>query len=145
MKDKCCSCVSISDWVMRIVLALVFLTASYGKLALMGVENFAAGSGLPVFVGWLVALGELGGGIGILVGGLVAKQDPKSWVTRASGGVLALVMLGAIFLVKWSGFEAGFLAGLQAMYVDLALFALALHYFLSGNACYECTICKTKK
>lgn len=142
MKDcKGCKCTGMSDWVMRIVLALVFLTAGYGKLT-MGVDGFAAAMNLPVFLGWLVVLGEIGAGLGIIIGGLICKIDPKSWLTRASGAIFCIVMLGAIFLVKWGVFEGGFLAGIDGINVDLALFALGFHYLTSGNACAECTICK---
>lgn len=129
---------------MRIVLALIFLTAAYGKFV-GGVAGFAEMFGLPEFIAWLVALGELGAGLGILIGPFVSKQDPKSWLTRTSGAVICLVMLGAIFIVKWKGFEAGFLAGIGGMQPDLALFALGFYYLSTGNASAECTICVNKK
>ena len=135
---KKCNCLGISDWVMRIVLALVFLLEGYGKLV-MGPAAFAAMFDLPVFIGWLVALGELGAGIGILAGGLVSsKQDKKGYLTRASGGIIVLVMLGAIFIARIEGFDAGFVAGLKGMRVELVIIALGLNFLLSGNSMSKC-------
>lgn len=127
---------------MRVALAVVFLTASYSKLAIMGVENFASAMNLPVFIAWLVALGELGASIGIIIGGFLKKQDPKGWLTRLSGGVIALIMIGAIVLVKSKGFDEGLVAGISGMYVDLALLALGLNFALMGNTGADCGMCK---
>lgn len=126
---------------MRLVLALVFLTASYGKLT-GGIEMFPTAFNLPVWMGWLVALGELGAGIGIIVGAFLEKQDPKGMLTRLSGGIIALIMLGAIILVKSKGFEAGFLPGIGGMYPDIALLALGLNFALMGNTGAVCEMCK---
>lgn len=133
MKDSW-NCALYSNWVMRIVLALVFITAGYGKLAVHGVAGFAATFNLPEVIAWLVALGELGAGVGIIIGGLISKMDPKSFLTRASGAVIVVIMLGAIFIAKWANFSDGFLAGVGSMYADLALLALGFHYLAVGNA-----------
>lgn len=127
---------------MRLALALVFLVAGYSKIAVMGVNNFAGIMNLPVFIAWLVALGEVGAGLGIIVGALVAKQDPKGMLTRLSGGILALIMVGAIVLVKSKGFEEGFLAGISGMQADLALLALGLNFAFMGNTGSDCEMCK---
>lgn len=108
----------------------------------MTVPAFSAAFNLPEPIGWLVALGELGAGIGILVGGFISKQDPKSYLTRASGAIIALIMLGAIFIAKWGGFADGFAAGIKGMHPDLALFALGFYFLAVGNATAECTMCK---
>lgn len=127
---------------MRLVLAVIFLNASYMKLFMMGVDGFAEAMGLPVIVAWLVALGELGAGIGIIAGKLIASQDSKGMLTRLSGGVIALIMLGAIILVKSKGFEAGLNAGIAGMYADLALLAMGLNFALMGNVGGHCGLCE---
>lgn len=127
----------VATWIMRIVMALIFIMAGYGKIAVMGVENFAGAFNLPVFIAWLVALGEVGGGLGLLVGPFVGNMDPKGMLTRASGGVLALIMVGAIVLAKLDGFNEGFMAGISGMQVDLALFAMGMYFLLVGNCCGE--------
>lgn len=127
--------------VMRLALALIFISAGYSKLAIMGVDNFAAAMNLPVFVAWLVALGELGAGIGIVAGKFLGNADPKGMLTRLSGLTLVIIMLGAIFLTKLSGFEAGFLEGLKGSYTDLALLALGLNFAMVGNTGTKCDSC----
>src|SRR5690606_38038633 len=104
MKDAMgCKCAKTSSWIMRIVLAAIFLSASYGKIFVATIPVVAEMFNLPVFLMWIVALGELGAGLGIIVGQLIASQDTKGMLTRLSGGIMALIMLGAIFLVKWAG------------------------------------------
>ena len=126
MKDSQggCKCAQLSSWIMRLVLAVVFLNASYMKLFMMGIggpEGFAAAMGLPEIVAWLVALGELGAGIGIIVGKLIASQDSKGMLTR---------------------FDAGFNAGIAGMYPDLALLALGLNFAFMGNVGGHCGLCE---
>lgn len=129
---------------MRLVLAVVFLNAGYMKIFVMTVPGFAETMGLPEIVGWLVALGEIGAGIGIIAGKLIASQDAKGMLTRLSGGVIALIMLGAIIIVKSKGFAEGLNAGIAGMYVDMALFALGMNFALMGNVGGHCGLCEDK-
>ncbi|MCA9373811.1 DoxX family protein [Candidatus Peregrinibacteria bacterium] len=144
MKDSQggCKCAQASSWIMRLVLALVFLNASYMKIFIFTVPGFAQSMGLPEIVAWLIALGELGAGIGIIVGKLIASQDAKGMLTRLSGGIIALIMLGAIILVKSKGFGDGFPQGIAGMYADLALFALGMNFALMGNVGGHCGLCE---
>lgn len=126
---------------MRLALAIVFIVAGYAKLTVMGVDNFAEMMQLPGFIAWLVVLGELGAGLGILAGALIAKQDEKGMLTRLSGGIIALIMVGAIVLVKMKGFDDGFVAGISGMQADIALLALGLNFAFMGNTGGDCGMC----
>jgi len=111
----------------------------------LGVDNFAKGMSLPIAIGWLIPLGEFGAGVGIIIGGLIAKIDPKALLTRASGTTITIIMIGAIFLVRLAGFKGGLIPGVQGMYTDLALLALGLYFAVIGNQCQStCLFCSKK-
>ncbi|MFO0780692.1 MAG: DoxX family protein [Candidatus Gracilibacteria bacterium] len=99
-----------ADWIMRIALALIFVTAGYKKLFILGPDKFAATVNIPVMLGWCAALGELGAGVGILAGGLM-KSSKGKLITKASGAMVVLIMIAAFGLVKINGFSNGFLNG----------------------------------
>ena len=63
----------LSHWLFRIPVSIVFIQQGLDKLP-VDVET-AESFGLTYLVWWVVAYGELGAGIGLLVGGLMA-----SWV-----------------------------------------------------------------
>jgi uncharacterized membrane protein YphA (DoxX/SURF4 family) len=102
------------DWallVLRVVVGIVFIAHGWDKWQnLSGTTGFFASVGLPVFLVYVVALIELLGGLAILLG---VK-------TRLAGYLLAVVMAGAILLVKG---KMGFLGGYE---YDLTLLAAAL-------------------
>lgn len=86
-------------WLLRIALASVFLYHGIGKfIGPGGVSGFADMMDLPLAIAYLVALAEVGGGLGILVAGF---GFGPGWLGRLSGLVLIPVMLGAIFMVHW--------------------------------------------
>ena len=143
--ENTCKHAAIPNWFMRIVLGLVFITAGYTKIFVMGPEAFGTAVNLPLVLAWLVPLGELFAGIGIIVGGLIKNIDKKGILTMLSGLIIVIIMLGAIFLVKWAGFEGGFLKGIGGMQVDLGLLALGLYFAMMGNSCEgQCTLCAKK-
>ena len=90
--------VSGADWLIRLPVAGTFLFHGLDKF-----PNIAAGAewmGIPYLLWLLVALGEIAAGAGILAGRVIpgALGD---LVTRASGAIIAVIMLGAIYLVHW--------------------------------------------
>lgn len=104
---------------LRLGLALVFIVYGWNKFQdLSGVEAMFDGWGIP-FAGVtvvLVAIAELFGGIGLLLGVL----------SRFSAAVLSIVMLTAIFTVKVPG-------PLQGGYaIDVALLAGTLTILVNG-------------
>ena len=92
-----------SHWLLRIPLAIVFIQQGLSKFPI-SVDD-ASAFDLPYIVWWFAAYGELGAGIGLLVGGLVAftyLHLDHRWVedviTRFSGIVICCIMTGVIWV-----------------------------------------------
>lgn len=130
MKKNSLQCAA--DWIMRGTLAVIFITAGYNKLFILGPETFASMVNIPLFLAWCGILGELGAGIGILAGGLF-KDKTGTWITKFSGLLMIVIMGTAFGLVKIKGFEKGFLPGLQGMYDIIAITAMSFFYALTGK------------
>ena len=114
-------------FILRLALAAVFITHGWMKVAdLAGTVGFFGTLGLPALLAYLVSAVELLGGIAMLLG--VFPQ--------AGGFLLALVMVGAIWTVKWS---KGFVGGYE---LDLTLLASALAIALSGTGRYTIKLLK---
>ena len=62
-----------SHWLLRIPLALLFIQMGLMKLPIDPAE--AESYGLSVLVWWVVALGELGSGLGLIAGGLFNTKN----------------------------------------------------------------------
>ena len=96
----------LSHWLLRIPLAVVFIQQGLNKIPVDPLE--AEAWGLPYIVWWFVSWGELGAGIGLLVGGLLALHKPIVWVgdllTRFSGFVVGSVMTGVIWMSQPASF-----------------------------------------
>ena len=91
----------MSHWLIRIPLAIVFLQQGTSKLP-FDPEDGAAFD-LPALVWWFVVYGEIGAGIGLLVGGLVlikALSELNDIITRFSGIVVCSIMTGVIWVGK---------------------------------------------
>ena len=89
----------LSHWLLRIPLIIVFIQQGLSKLpvTLEDAQSFD----LPYIVWWFAAYGELGAGIGLLVGGLM-MYSWWSWIgdllTRFSGFVIGCIMTGVIWV-----------------------------------------------
>ena len=61
-----------------------------------GAESFD----LPYIVWWFASYGEVGGGIGLIVGGLLIKwwEDIGDLITRFSGITICSIMTGVIWI-----------------------------------------------
>ena len=92
----------LSHWLLRIPLAVVFIQQGLNKIPVTAME--AEAWGLPYLVWWFVAYGELGAGLGLIAGGLIALYKPLLWaadiVTRFSGFVIGSVMTGVIWSLQ---------------------------------------------
>lgn len=129
-KDKCLcgkcgwhNCKDAGLFLIRLALAIVFIYHGYGKLANMEMTiGFFAKLGFPAILAWLVALGELGSGLAMLLGVLV----------RYAGILIAVIMLVAILKVKMAmGFGNG---GYE---LDLVLLLTALGVSMLGGGKYS--------
>ena len=89
----------LSHWLLRIPLIIVFIQQGLSKLPVT-LED-AQSYDLPYIVWWFAAYGELGAGIGLLVGGLM-MYSWWSWMgdllTRFSGFVIGCIMTGVIWV-----------------------------------------------
>ena len=109
---------SYSHYLPRVVLAITFLVHGFPKLTN---PSPMVEMGMPLLMVYLVGLFEVGGA-GLLLYGI--KED---WATRIGSILLAVIMIGAIFMVHlqhgWSDMEW------QAL-----ILAICLLYATKGNA-----------
>ena len=103
----------LSHWLLRIPLAIVFLQQGFDKWPIDA--DTAAGWELPLFVWTFVVLGEIGAGVGLIVGGLLTKPwfpvfkkcyipEVGDLLTRFSGITICSIMTGVIWLSQPTSF-----------------------------------------
>ena len=87
----------MSHWLIRIPLIIVFLQQGLSKLP-FSVED-AVAMELPALVWWFVVYGEIGAGLGLLVGGVIwnAVKELQDLLTRFSGITICSIMTGVIW------------------------------------------------
>ena len=86
------------DWLIRIPLSIVFLQQGVSKLPFSAED--AASLDLPVLVWVFVVAGEIGAGIGLIVGGLIQKlwNGIADIITRFSGFTIGCIVTGVIWI-----------------------------------------------
>ena len=123
----------MSHWLLRIPLAIIFIQQGLMKIP-VDVEE-AASYGLSYLVWWFVAYGELLGGIGIIVVGILASRYINLWdwigdmITRFSGITLCCIMTGVI----WIGEPESFMDVILYDNLHVLLWVGALFFALRGN------------
>ena len=117
------------DWLLRIPLAIVFLQQGLSILPI-AVED-AQVFELPMLVWVFVVLGELGAGIGLIVGGLIQRlwTTIADMVTRFSGFVIGCIATGVI----WVGQPDNLIDVLLYDNLHVFLWAGGLFFALKGN------------
>ena len=117
------------DWLLRIPLAIVFLQQGLSKVPI-SVED-AASFELPMLVWVFVVLGEIGAGLGLIVGGLIQKlwSTIADMVTRFSGFVVGSIMTGVI----WIGQPENLIDVLLYDNLHVFLWFGGLFFALKGN------------
>lgn len=114
----------------RLGLAAVFIGHGFQKLTGMAmVAGFFSQLGVPAFVAYLVAFGELAAGLSMLLG---------FW-THWAGKLIAVIMVFAIILVK---FKTGFIGGYE---LDLILLLSGLAITFMGPGVYSLEAKMVKK
>lgn len=95
----------MSHWLIRIPLAIVFLQQGIDKLPFD--PELAADMGLPAIVWFFVTYGEIGAGLGLLVGGAMLTRffnefirDAGDLLTRFSGITICSIMTGVIWMAE---------------------------------------------
>lgn len=121
----------MSHWLLRIPLAIVFIQQGLAKLPVDAIT--ADAYGLPYLVWWFVAWGELGAGIGLIVGGILSLKMFWPWVgelvSRFSGFVIGCIMTGVI----WIGMPTSFIDVLLYDNFHVLLWVGGLYFALRGN------------
>jgi len=93
-----------SHWLLRLPLIVIFLQQGLAKLPI-DVET-ADSWGLPLFVWVFVVIGEIGGAIGLAVGGLLYKYFKVlgDMITRFSGVTVCCIITGVIWIAQPESF-----------------------------------------
>ncbi|EGG42827.1 DoxX family protein [Candidatus Nitrosarchaeum limnium SFB1] len=107
----------ITNWGIRASIGVVFIVQGSGKFN-SGFANMLGNMGIPVEMQIPIALAEVIGGILLIVGVL----------SRISASLLAIIMLGAIFVVK----GASNLTGNGGYAIDLLILAGVLMVITAG-------------
>ena len=112
-------------------LALLFIQMGLMKLPIDPAE--AESYGLSVLVWWVVALGELGSGLGLIAGGLFNTRKIPSWLgdtlTRFSGFTIGCITTGVI----WIGEPESFLDVILYDNLHVFMWVGGLFFALRGN------------
>ena len=120
----------MSHWLLRIPLAIIFLQQGISKWPI-DIET-AQSYDLPLVVWAFVTLGEIGAGIGLLVGGLFPKKflwELGDLITRFSGITICSIMTGVI----WIGQPESFMDVLLYDNFHVLLWVGGLFFALRGN------------
>ncbi len=119
-----------SHWLLRIPLAIIFLQQGISKWPI-DLET-AASYDLPLVVWAFVVLGEIGAGVGLLIGGLFPKKflwELGDLVTRFSGITICSIMTGVI----WIGQPETFMDVILYDNLHVLLWVGGLFFALRGN------------
>jgi len=124
--------IPITPWLLRLGLGTSFILHGIGKFPLppekMVTWFESMGYMQPEIVTSLVALGEVGAGVGIIFGGLI-NNHVGNLITRLSGGAVGVIMLGAIFIAHsdWLVTKKLFMSE------QIFLFLIGLYFAIKGN------------
>ena len=124
--------IPITPWLLRLGLGTSFILHGIGKFPLppekMVTWFESMGYMQPEIVTSLVALGEVGAGAGIILGGLI-NNHVGNLITRLSGGAVGVIMLGAIFIAHsdWLVTKKLFMSE------QIFLFLIGLYCAIKGN------------
>ncbi len=122
----------ITPWLLRLGLGISFILHGVGKFPLpperMVTWFESMGYMYPELVTSLVALGEVGAGAGIILGGLL-NNKVGDLVTRLSGGAVGVIMIGAILIAHsdWLVTPKLFMSE------QIFLFLLGTYFAIRGN------------
>ena len=123
-----------AHWLLRLGLASVFIFMGIDKFMGSGVAAFSSMMNLPVALGALVALGEIGTGLLVVLGGLM-KSRLGDLITRLGALGMVPILLGAIFMVHWGQWHFMSTAShpLGGMMFQVTLAMMAIYLLAKGN------------
>ncbi len=123
--------INLSTWLLRVPLAIVFIQQGIAKIpvTLEDAQSFD----LPLVVWFFVAWGELGAGLGLIIGGLFIWNRLWPWVgdliTRFSGFTIGCIMTGVI----WIGEPESFMYVILYDNLHVLLWVGGLFFAMRGN------------
>lgn len=124
-----------AHWLLRGALAAVFIFHGLDKFTGAGIGGFAQAMGLPFIIGLMVALGEIGAGAALLIGGAM-RNFYGDVLTRLGGLGVVGIMAGAIFMVHWGqwNFMATATHPMGGMEFQVTMMLVGTYLFIKGNA-----------
>ena len=122
---------NFSPWLLRLSLGTSFILHGLGKFPMPadGMVKLFESKGIlfPELTASLVALGEVGAGAAVIIGGFLGATGHL--VTRLGGGAVAVIMIGALFIAHpdWLITQKLFMSE------QIFLLALGIYFAIRGN------------
>ena len=122
---------NLSPWLLRLSLGTSFILHGLGKFPMPadGMVKLFENKGIlfPELTASLVALGEVGAGAAVIIGGFLGATGHL--VTRLGGGAVAVIMIGALLIA-----HSDWLIN-QKLFMSEQIFLLALgtYFAIRGN------------
>ena len=122
---------NFSPWLLRLSLGTSFILHGLGKFPMPadGMVKLFESKGIlfPELTASLVALGEVGAGAAVIIGGFLGATGHL--VTRLGGGAVAVIMIGALLIAhtEWLITQKLFMSE------QIFLFALGTYFAIRGN------------
>ena len=122
---------NFSPWLLRLSLGTSFILHGLGKFPMPadGMVKLFESKGIlfPELTASLVALGEVGAGAAVIIGGFLGATGHL--VTRLGGGAVAVIMIGALLIAHPDWLIT------QKLFMSEQIFLLALgsYYAIRGN------------
>jgi len=122
---------NLSPWLLRLSLGTSFILHGLGKFPMPadGMVKLFESKGIlfPELTASLVALGEVGAGAAVIIGGFLGATGHL--VTRLGGGAVAVIMIGALFIAHPDWLIT------QKLFMSEQIFLLALgtYFAIRGN------------
>ena len=108
-------------WLLRLSLAGTFLAHGIPKFPPDGLVEM----GMPLIVAWLVAFGEVGAGLALIVGAFTDER-----LTRLGGLLVVVIMTGAIAMVHAKN---GWLVQNGGMEFQVLMLSTGIYFLTKGN------------
>ena len=122
---------NLSPWLLRLSLGTSFILHGLGKFPMPadGMVKLFESKGIlfPELTASLVALGEVGAGAAVIIGGFLGATGHL--VTRLGGGAVAVIMIGALLIAHPDWLIT------QKLFMSEQIFLLALgaYFAIRGN------------
>ena len=122
---------NLSPWLLRLSLGTSFILHGLGKFPMPadGMVKLFESKGIlfPELTASLVALGEVGAGAAVIIGGFLGATGHL--ITRLGGGAVAVIMIGALFIAHPDWLIT------QKLFMSEQIFLLALgtYFAIRGN------------